>query len=86
LDFIHSKGFAHRDVKLENVSIDHNLKILLLDFGLSIELATLADPNIVKYRTGTMMYMAPEAGSPVQDGRKLDVFSLGVTLFTMYFQ
>ena len=35
LTFIHSKGVAHRDLKLENILFDANHNIKVADFGLS---------------------------------------------------
>ena len=35
IDYIHMKGVAHRDLKLENILLDENLNIKLGDFGLS---------------------------------------------------
>ena len=33
--YIHEKGVAHRDVKLENMLLDENLDLKLADFGMS---------------------------------------------------
>ena len=35
VDYIHGQGVAHRDIKLENIGIDNELKLKLLDFGLA---------------------------------------------------
>ncbi len=88
LDYIHSRGIAHRDLKLENTLIGQNGIIRISGFECAISLATLADPAIPKRKEGTIVYMAPEVLQqlPVQDGRKTDVFSLGVALFVIYFQ
>jgi serine/threonine protein kinase len=32
-EFLHESGFAHRDIKLENMFLDENLNIKLADFG-----------------------------------------------------
>lgn len=59
----------------------------IVDFGLSISLADLQNPQVQKTKAGTAQYMAPENDQilPVQDGTKIDIFSLGVILFVMYF-
>ena len=35
LDFLHSKGIMHRDIKASNILIDQDGKLNLLDFDLS---------------------------------------------------
>ena len=37
IKFIHSKGIAHRDLKLENILVDQNFNIKINDFGLSAQ-------------------------------------------------
>ena len=77
---------VYRDLKLDNTLIDNNLDLKICDFGLSIDLDTLRDPKIPNLRSGSNTYMAPEVArfSKVQD-EKIDIFSLGVALFVMYF-
>ena len=35
LSYLHSKSIAHRDIKLENVMLDHRGNVKLIDFGFS---------------------------------------------------
>lgn len=56
--YIHSRGFIHRDLKLENVLIDANNKVKICDFGLSIRHDDERLEN--KSMCGTLNYMAPE--------------------------
>ena len=35
VQYMHSKGVAHRDIKLENIMLDGNQEIKLIDFGLA---------------------------------------------------
>lgn len=69
LSYIHKKGIAHRDLKLENCFIDKNCVLKVADFGLQ---KAFAGPNgqELKTRCGTPNYMAPEllGGKEPYDG------------------
>ena len=71
---IHNFGFAHRDLKLENILLDKffNIKIVILLF-IKCKL---------KNRLGTFIYAPPEIfNNKNYDGKKIDFFSLGIVLF-----
>ena len=38
LNYLHSKCIAHRDIKLENVMLDHRGNVKLIDFGFSTQI------------------------------------------------
>lgn len=80
LEFIHSKSYAHRDIKLENLLLTSDYQLKVADFGLS---CLLTEVNSTKY-VGTTDYMAPEINARMSYcGVKADLFALGVLLFTM---
>jgi len=78
VSYLQGKKVAHRDLKLENILVDEGLALKLADFGF----ATYKRIHKLKSYRGTKTYMAPEIKEgKVYDGRKSDIFSLGVILF-----
>jgi tetratricopeptide (TPR) repeat protein/tRNA A-37 threonylcarbamoyl transferase component Bud32 len=79
LEFIHSRGLMHCDIKPGNVLVTKDKKpsVRLLDFGL----AESVDLSLSEGMKGTVEYMAPEVirGYPVD--RRADLYSLGVLLY-----
>ena len=83
---LHKKDICHRDLKFDNFLFDENFVIKLCDFGFSIEIPK--DKNgktlLLKDRLGTRLYAAPEIFEGKKyDGKKVDIFSLGVILFAL---
>lgn len=59
VQYMHSKGVAHRDIKLENIMLDANQEIKLIDFGLAT--AYLSEEyNNMTDKVGTLYSMAPQ--------------------------
>lgn len=81
LVYLHSKNIVHRDIKPSNILIHpESLKVTVIDFGIS---RCVSDHSDMYTPTGTPHYKAPEMvrGDPYD--KKIDSWSLGITLFQM---
>jgi len=84
LKFLHSHGVVHRDIKPENILLsDDSLHPIakIADFSLSEHFVN----KKLSVRCGTPGYMSPEMFTDEAYNEKIDVFSLGISLFIMYY-
>ena len=85
LKTLNENGIMHRDIKPQNIFIknanDENNRIIKLgDFGCAIKISENDYDSI-----GTVLYNAPEIVQDLEYDEKVDLWSLGITLFELYF-
>mmetsp|Transcript_4418 Transcript_4418/g.14026 ORF Transcript_4418/g.14026 Transcript_4418/m.14026 type:complete len:426 (-) Transcript_4418:259-1536(-) len=83
LDHLHNSGIIYRDLKLENILMDHLGHIALTDFGLSKENVTDVFNSQLTTFCGTAEYIAPELLKGQKYGASVDWWSFGILLYEM---
>ena len=84
LEYIHTHGVAHRDMKPENVMVDEQDNIRLIDFGIAANAGSrrLTFANFSQ-GMGTPDYISPEQVRGKRGDGRSDIYALGVMLYEM---
>jgi serine/threonine protein kinase len=82
IEFLHKKGFLHRDVCPRNVMVTNDGVVKIIDLGLAVPFR----PEFCKpgNRTGTTNYLAPELIKRQTTDHRVDMFALGVTAYETF--
>ena len=78
----HKSGVVHRDIKLQNIIVDKHWNARLSDFGLA-HILQCEEDSVMTGKVGTDGYHAPEVLRRRPYDCSVDIFALGVVLFTM---
>lgn len=82
LGYAHARGVIHRDVKPDNIFVLQNGTIKVADFGIA-KMLRMSDRTHTDVIMGTPNYIAPEVIKGLPYDHRVDIFSLGVSIYEM---
>ena len=81
LEYLHSRGIVHRDIKSDSILLSSSGIVKLSDFGFCAQLSESSPKR--RSLVGTPQWMCPEVISRKPYGREVDIWSFGIMLIEM---
>lgn len=81
LDFAHSQGVVHRDLKPQNILVGERGECYVADFGIASLLEGTTRLTQTGAALGTPQYMAPEQAKGEAVGPAADIYALGIIVY-----
>jgi serine/threonine protein kinase len=82
LEYAHSLGVLHRDLKPDNVMAGPKGEVKVMDFGIAHVLGSVRQTR-EQSLVGTLQYICPELINSQEIGPRSDIYSLGILLFEL---
>jgi serine/threonine protein kinase len=84
LTTLHESGFAHRDIKLDNVMLEFSedgefVRAVIIDFGFTMRICEIPRGS----QQGSISYSAPEISQSRFCSEKVDIWAFGVIIFAI---